>query len=587
MQELKEVLNDDARIRAWQQLPIEVRVEAALQLVSAFELLQRMNFIHADMKPEALFVGRGTSPGCAIIDFDSGVVVKNATDAPTTIGTKQPWLAPEIMAQMGGATAQQVAVTLASDLWSVAVAVHVLLLSVHPHFFLSETCPSVMEDYNRRFQWPACDASLPAYKAELTATHTQVITYAKSQLPLILAAFSATFGPGYSSIPRRTSFASWRFLLQRMQRSEIISFSADRNRVDDTHPVRLTWTTAGPGKLELVGIGDVTGRMSYEVVVRLDREFELRLTPPLGTPVSRRVTVMVDRTPPVIDSFTSNNSLLDRSPLAMLQWRVRGAERVELDQGLGNMTRVDRCDVSVRKDTTFTLRAISSFGAVATASVTIKVSKIAPKIHFLKAEPEELAGPGPVKLRWLVSGGAESVSITGVGEVSRRGIVEIRPTTDTIYTLIATSPFGYKTIQRVAVSLSRKPPVIERFQATPQLTDGHTPITLSWHVRGAVSVEIEPKIGVVRLRGSMQVPGSPETVYRLRARSFGGAEVTRAVRVNLLPVSRMAHIPSVLSANTAGYIAVTLQKTSGKPAGSVFVPASPACLTSTSYKEAV
>src|ERR1017187_8555236 len=108
-------------------------MDLAQQLVSALEFLHsKIGFLHCDLKAEALFVGM-RPPRCVLIDYDGGAVMRAPDDVPTTWGTRQDWLAPEILAQMQQASVSEaVEVSLASELWSGVIAVHHLLFGFHP-----------------------------------------------------------------------------------------------------------------------------------------------------------------------------------------------------------------------------------------------------------------------------------------------------------------------------------------------------------------------------------------------------------------------------------------------------------------------
>jgi hypothetical protein len=100
MEEFATVLDDDVKITKYQGLPLPKRMAMAAQVVDAFEFLStRIQYIHADIKAEALFVDMGQAR-CALIDFDSGAVARSVADQPTTFGTRQDWLAPEIVRQL-------------------------------------------------------------------------------------------------------------------------------------------------------------------------------------------------------------------------------------------------------------------------------------------------------------------------------------------------------------------------------------------------------------------------------------------------------------------------------------------------------
>ena len=108
-------------------------------LVKAFQLFESIHFIHADLSDDNFFISND-QPNCAIIDFDSGVVVENLTDNPSTWGKPQDWLAPEILFQED--KNKLINISIFSEMWAVCVAIHYLLLYDSPYLFLMN-CPKM------------------------------------------------------------------------------------------------------------------------------------------------------------------------------------------------------------------------------------------------------------------------------------------------------------------------------------------------------------------------------------------------------------------------------------------------------------
>jgi serine/threonine protein kinase len=456
MEDFGPFLEDEAKVRALQAMPLENRLELARQLVSAFDLLRSVNYLHADFKPEALYIDI-QKPTCAIIDFDSGAVVSNIGDQPTTFGTKGPWLAPEILKQLdpsGKPSRIQISVT--ADFWSVTMAVHYLLFGLHPLFFLTEVSDRSMKDYGNHFHWPDADSGCSYFNPDLDSAHGEYSDYLRTNLPQLLKPFGATFDVGYMEPSRRTSYAGWAMALATQERPEIVSFAADRALVQDSKLVRLIWNVRGQGRLELQGIADVTDRSHYDVHVRRDTEFRLVFTPDSGQPVESTLQVLVSKQPPVIHRFSCSRPMVSDAKPFNLSWKVTGAERITIDNGVGDVTHCASRLIAVRKDTLFTLTAISQFGAVSVATFQIAVSRRMPKIAFFRATRHSLNGHPQVKLSWKVSNDAVRVTITGVGIVPNAGEMIVNPTGDGSYHLIATSAFGFSAIERVSVSASRK-----------------------------------------------------------------------------------------------------------------------------------
>ena len=128
-------------------------------MVNAFNFLAGLNFIHADIKDDALFINLKNG-SCAIIDFDSGAIFNSFTPIePATIGSLQDWLAPEIYNQLTAENRafSSIKVSLLSDIWSVAVAIYHIFMGRHPFGFMEEVNQKNVSNYLSTSKWPNID----------------------------------------------------------------------------------------------------------------------------------------------------------------------------------------------------------------------------------------------------------------------------------------------------------------------------------------------------------------------------------------------------------------------------------------------
>ncbi|MEY4935379.1 MAG: hypothetical protein RIS64_1738, partial [Bacteroidota bacterium] len=204
------------------------------RFVSAFELFRDCSYIHADIKPDALFIDSVNSL-CAIIDYDSGVVVLNPTDRPTTLGTEQDWLAPELFDQISLAKQQQlntnkpitVSVDLFADMWSVAIGIHYILFTFHPLFFLTELTTRSTNQYLDNYKFPNIAKQFPFFEEEYEETYDDYHNYFNNGLPIVLKdKFAATINSGYRERTNRVSFTQWRLVIESIlnKKVKILSF---------------------------------------------------------------------------------------------------------------------------------------------------------------------------------------------------------------------------------------------------------------------------------------------------------------------------------------------------------------------------
>lgn len=534
-EEFSALQDDTARFNQFLALPVSARFRMALQLVTAFRLLSsELNFIHADIKAEAIFVDVNKMR-CAVIDYDGGAVTRSLSDTPVTYGTLQEWLAPEIMKQLNPANASgRIKVDFLSDVWPVNFAIHYMLVGLPPFSFFTEISERSMKAYGQHFHWPNADSSFPYFDRQQAALHAAHVQRLGRLPPDIVKQFEFTFTYGFLDPNQRTSCNQWESVLQSAERPVIHSFQADRTFVDDTLPVRLTWKVSGAAHLELKGVADVTGKTAVDVQVRKDTVFELVLTSFSGQQISKTIHIRVSKAPPVIHSFKSSRLLLTDSTPVELSWRVSGSERIQIDNGIGNVTGRTSIKATPKQETVYTLTSISPFGVSAHATVQIKISKTPPAIVSFTADRTFLTDKAPVLLNWLVSDDAYETSINEVGTVSKQGRVAVAPRRDTTYVLTAQSYFGYSALSTLQVTVSKDPPIVGAFEISPAFLREGMNATVRWKVENAEEVFLDPAVGAVPTEGHLKVCIPPSGRFLLRAVSYFGMAVTKEASVIVL-----------------------------------------------------
>jgi serine/threonine protein kinase len=444
LEEFASILEDDAKIASFQALSLPAKMDLAHQLASALEFLHsKIGFLHCDLKAEALFIGT-RPPHCVLIDYDGGAVMRAPDDVPTTWGTRQDWLAPEILAQMQQASVSEaVEVSLASELWSGAIAVHHLLFGFHPMFFLSEISERSIHAYTQRFEWPEIETRFAYFRKGMEKIQATYVRYLHSAFPAeLLRHFCFTIGQGYANPAQRTTFSQWKTALGAANRPAILRFEADRTVVRDARPVRLAWEVTGAKRIEIAGVGEVTGQASIEVAVRQSHEFELILTPQMGSQITQKLKIQVDDRPPRIHAFYADRQIVEDARPVDLTWSVSGADRVEIEPAVGDITAVSHCKVSPMRDTTYVLKAVSGLGMESRVSLTLCVSRKAPLIHHFRVSPLFAGDGDEVELDWKVTG-AETVSLEpGIGAVPAEGRRKVRVLASKDFTLRSATRFG-------------------------------------------------------------------------------------------------------------------------------------------------
>ena len=212
-----------------------------------------------------------------------------------------------------------------------------------------------------------------------------------------------------------------------------------------------------------------------------------------------------------------------------LTWVFSNADTCEIDQGIGPVQPGDSIVVNPQQTTTYTITATSA-GGIAKDSVTVSFTQPTVEIH---ADHEILDEGETATLTWSFAN-ADSASINqGIGDVQSGGSLVVDPQRTTTYTITATGPGGTTTGQ---VSVTCLAPTVE-IQADPgSVIEGQT-AALTWQADHASTWIIEPIIGAVDSRGSIDVTPNITTTYTLTASGRGGTVSTAATLVVINPPS--------------------------------------------------
>jgi len=176
--------------------------------------------------------------------------------------------------------------------------------------------------------------------------------------------------------------------------------------------------------------------------------FELRVTDSFGESGSDivRITMEAAAIPePTITSFVASPSTIDEGQFSNLAWSTQNADTVMIS-GIGQVGPNGDILVAPDETTTYTLTATNVSGSVS-ANVTVTVNVIVeppipdPEISFFSATPETIIEGEFTTLNWSTKY-ADTVTISGLGEVGASGSLILSPDETTTYTLTATNESG-------------------------------------------------------------------------------------------------------------------------------------------------
>jgi hypothetical protein len=177
----------------------------------------------------------------------------------------------------------------------------------------------------------------------------------------------------------------------------------------------------------------------------------------------------------------------------------------------------------------FRLTVRDDAGGEGLANTTITTAAVAPvRILRFLATPTNINSGDSSTLVWSVEN-ASSISITGVGNVSKDGTSSVTPTQTTTYTLTAQGQGGTVTATATVTVAAVVPQQVRilRFYANPTNINSGDAATLIWSVENATSVQISG-IGTVSKDGSSSVTPTQTTTYTLTAQGPGGPVTANA-----------------------------------------------------------
>lgn len=168
---------------------------------------------------------------------------------------------------------------------------------------------------------------------------------------------------------------------------DIIQFEVDRTLLIDSTPAIVTWTVSNATKVLLNNeIVEPTGTKEFhsndllEVILIAENE--------LGQTTPRKLTIDIDRTPPIIHSFSINEQFAIKGAPIKLSWNVEGATTLIIDNGVGSVTGLTEKITSLGSNGVYRLTAKNYFGieSISETAVTIFPTPLIENIFIPRPE---------------------------------------------------------------------------------------------------------------------------------------------------------------------------------------------------------
>jgi hypothetical protein len=145
---------------------------------------------------------------------------------------------------------------------------------------------------------------------------------------------------------------------------------------------------------------------------------------------------------PVIAEFQGDPYRVFPAENVTLSWRVRQADTVSIDNGLGDVQASGSMRLAPSATTTYTIKAVNRYGEVSKSAQVVVMNEDQPPGIFLEVSPASLQTGKMARLEWNTSAAREVSIDNGVGSRQVSGAILVKPLTTTTYTLTAVNKAG-------------------------------------------------------------------------------------------------------------------------------------------------
>jgi plastocyanin len=275
----------------------------------------------------------------------------------------------------------------------------------------------------------------------------------------------------------------------------------------------------------------------------------------LSTALAANAATYAPSPAPVIVYFNASSTQIQVGDTVTLDWKVEGAEEVELI-GLEKdteCTQKDSIEVWPMKTTTYVLNAYGPGNTMTTQAITVNVGDPKPEwppyIEYFVADKYEIEQGESVKIKFKMFN-VEDYKITGLEKLPEclfditEDEIEIWPMATTTYILEAYGKNGQvaSKVLTITVNDEAEKVSINKFSANPSNIKAGQKATLSWDVDNAKSVKIEGVANYLQAKGSKDIYPQNTTAYKLVAEGENGDIATKTVVVEVQQSSNNVEI---------------------------------------------
>jgi hypothetical protein len=328
---------------------------------------------------------------------------------------------------------------------------------------------------------------------------------------------------------------------------QIVRFQAVPSSIRAGEQSTLDWQVIGADSVTISGIGTVPANGQRAVSPQQTTTYTLTARNSRGE-VTAIAQVMVEQQP--LAQFltcTASPATINTGEASTIAWATANADTVSISGGIGSVDGSGSRAVTPTQTTTYTLTATNPRGPV-TCNVTVTVNTQQqvqpPRIISFAANPSTITAGQSSTLTWNVEN-ADTVDITGLGEVPAQGSRAVSPTASATFVITARNGGGVvQSNAPITVNPATNPgnptpnpaPVIGGCQVSPDtLTTAGGSATINYFSQNASSVTFSPAVAGAGLNGPVTVNPTATTTYTLTATGSENRTATCTVTVNVNP----------------------------------------------------
>ncbi len=274
------------------------------------------------------------------------------------------------------------------------------------------------------------------------------------------------------------------------------------------------------------GIGSVPLNGSHSLFISNSTSFALTLSNTAGSQ-TLSASVRVGTAPPAPTGTLSATP--DTFPpgggTVTLGWTSQNATSATFDNGIGSVSLNGSLAVIVSASTVFRLTLSSPSGSYELAVPVLVSNATEPPTGTFVVTPDTLpAEGGDVTLVWVSNNAATASLNHGIGAVPVNGSLSVYVATSQTFVLTLDNSAGSQVISATVRVAGTAPQPSGTFSASPDtLPPGGGNVILSWASQFATSAFIDNGIGAVPLNGSISVPVTASTIFRLTLSNATGS----------------------------------------------------------------